>query len=71
MPDTRSTLPERYAPIHRAFVKTYPFFAAFGVLCAVVTLVTEHGRHKLLALVWVVAVPVLLRQWWLQRQGRS
>lgn len=47
----------------RRFVPYYPWFAGFGVLCFVANLTLNQGAIRLIALMWVVIVPLWISRY--------
>ena len=57
--------------LERTLAPLYPYFALFGTLCFITTLTFSEGRARLLALVWLVLVPLWLRRLAIYRSRRN
>ncbi|MEU7867372.1 hypothetical protein [Dactylosporangium sp. NPDC049140] len=57
--------------LDRAFAPYYRVAALFGTLCFVANVMLNTGRMRLLAVVWVIAVPLWIRRYQQYRRRRA
>ena len=58
------------ARMERAVVPYYWLAAFFGILCFIVNVTLNHGAGRLIALVWVVLVPLWTTRYIRYRRAR-
>jgi Flp pilus assembly protein TadB len=56
--------------LDRAFAPYYLLAAGFGALCFIANLTLNTGRMRLIALVWVVVVPLWIQRYRQHRNAR-
>jgi len=61
---------EALAKLDRAFAPYYPLAAALGTLCFIANLTLSNGLTRLIALVWVVLVPLWIQRYRQHRNAR-
>lgn len=60
----------RLVELERRLCPYYPAFAVFGILCCIANLTLNEGASRLVAVVWVVVVPLWISRYLACRRGR-